>query len=56
MTAEIIDLADYRKPRTEDRETFSLLLQAYRSGQVTPAQFVEHLLDPAFAEWFKLNG
>ena len=56
MTAVIVNLADYRKLKTEDSENFRLLLEAYRSGQVAPAQFVEHLLDPAFAAWFKLNG
>jgi len=33
--------------------TYALLLACYRSGQITPAQWQEHLRDEVFAAWLK---
>lgn len=38
---------------TERSGSFQLLLQAFRSGQVTAAQFQQHLQDPLFAAWYE---
>ena len=35
--------------------SFQLTLQAFRSGQVTAAQFQQHLQDPLFAAWYEKN-
>lgn len=33
--------------------TYALLLACYRSGQISPAQWQEHLRDEVFAAWVK---
>jgi hypothetical protein len=34
-------------------KTYELLLQCYRSGQISERQWQEHLKDEAFAAWIR---
>lgn len=36
--------------------TYDLLLQCYRSGQISEAQWQQHLKDEVFSAWLKRNG
>jgi len=36
--------------------TYAMLLQSYRSGQVSEAQWQQHLTDEVFAAWLKKHG
>lgn len=35
---------------------YRLLLDAYRSGQMSEAQWQDHLRDEHFARWLRANG
>lgn len=36
--------------------TYALLYECYRSGQMTEAQFQEHMRDEVFRAWLRRNG
>lgn len=35
---------------------YSLIMECYKSGQITEKQWQEHLKDELFAAWVKRNG
>ena len=35
--------------------TFQVVVECFRSGQISPKQFLKHLEDPLFAAWYEKN-